>query len=271
MSIRHRRGGSRRRRCCGRGRWSWWRRSPPRWMRGPACPGCVRTSLKHLEAANGRRTPAAAMHDDHSYPSDIAHMSAGRRSHVTVSGKTWAQMRHDVPCAQVSAADVAAVVAAWTRIPVETLAAADAVRLQRLPEALAVSFCRVQGSSLLFAVAEAGRQLSSLRVSCNGAAGGGSAVEWDGRCGDRLLPRLLQRQHAVTPHRRTCCFRAGSPGKRRQSRRRRGRCSGLGQGCGTASAPSRPCCSAARPASARPTSRRRRSSPTSASLLSSAN
>lgn len=40
---------------------------------------------------------------------------------------------------QVSAADVAAVVAAWTRIPMEALAAADAVRLQLLPEALAVS------------------------------------------------------------------------------------------------------------------------------------
>lgn len=49
----------------------------------------------------------------------------------------------DVPCAQVSAADVAAVVAAWTRIPVEALAAADAVRLQRLPEALAVGSSRV--------------------------------------------------------------------------------------------------------------------------------
>lgn len=42
-------------------------------------------------------------------------------------------------CLQVGAADVAAVVAAWTGIPVEALTAADAARLQRLPETLAVS------------------------------------------------------------------------------------------------------------------------------------
>lgn len=39
---------------------------------------------------------------------------------------------------QVTAADVAAVVAAWTRIPVEQLSASDSARLQRLPDTLAV-------------------------------------------------------------------------------------------------------------------------------------
>ena len=38
----------------------------------------------------------------------------------------------------MSEADAAAVVAAWTGIPVQRLTAGDAVRLQRLPEALAV-------------------------------------------------------------------------------------------------------------------------------------
>ena len=42
------------------------------------------------------------------------------------------------PVRQVHPSDVAAVVAAWTGIAVEQLAAADAARLSRLPAALAV-------------------------------------------------------------------------------------------------------------------------------------
>ena len=157
------------------------------------------------------------------------------------SAKVECNSCYAVLCLQVGAADVVAVVAAWTGIPAEALTAADAVRLQRLPETLAVSALKLYRVTTVYGVQSAvARTLAPVVLSCS--------LVWQsspliGDCTDGPMPSR-------------CRYRAVLLGRRRRSRRRRGRCSGPERGCWTAAARWPPCCSAAPPALARRCSQR---------------